>query len=234
MLCTRCHDRVDGPPGPTAGVAPLRPAWCTARMSPAAWALACTIALLVAAHLAAEARGLPLARAATKVGASLAFVALALLPGPRGPLAGGLLAGLALSVVGDAALLSARRAAFLGGLAAFLLAHLAYAAAFASAGHPDPWVALPVAAFLAGTLRWLWPRLGPMRLPVVAYCLAIGAMLWLAQGVARPEVRLGAVLFAASDLFVARNRFVRPGLANRAIGLPLYYAAQVLLALAVR
>jgi uncharacterized membrane protein YhhN len=69
---------------------------------------------------------------------------------------------------------------------------------------------------------------------VVAYCLAIGAMLWLAQGVDRPEVRLGAVLFAASDLFVARDRFVRPGLANRALGLPLYYAAQVLLALAVR
>jgi uncharacterized membrane protein YhhN len=203
-------------------------------MSPAAWPLVGVVALLVAAHLAAEARGWPLARAVTKVGASLAFLALGLLPGPRGPLAGGLLAGLALSVVGDAALLSARRAWFLGGLAAFLLAHLAYAAAFASGGAGVPWVALPVAAFLAGTLRWLWPRLGPMRATVVAYGLAIGAMLWLAQGVDRPEVRLGALLFAASDLCVARDRFVRPGLVNRALGLPLYYAAQVLLALAVR
>jgi uncharacterized membrane protein YhhN len=203
-------------------------------MPPATWPLAGLIAALVAAHLAAEARGWPLARAITKIGASLAFLALGLLPGPRGPLAAGLLAGLALSVVGDAALLSARRTWFLGGLAAFLLAHLAYAAAFASGGTAVPWVALPVAAFLAGTLGWLWPRLGPMRAPVVAYCLAIGAMLWLAQGVDRPEVRLGALLFAASDLCVARDRFVRPGLVNRAIGLPLYYAAQVLLALAVR
>lgn len=203
-------------------------------MSPAAWILVALVALLVAAHLAAEARGWPLARAVTKVGASLAFVALGLLPGSRGPLAGGLLAGLALSVVGDAALLLARRAWFLGGLAAFLAAHLAYAAAFAAGGTVVPWVVLPVGAFLAGTLRWLWPRLGPMRWPVVAYCLAIGAMLWLAQGVDRPEVRLGAILFAASDLCVARDRFVRPGLANRAVGLPLYYAAQVLLALAVR
>jgi hypothetical protein len=48
------------------------------------------------------------------------------------------------------------------------------------------------------------------------------------------EVRLGALLFAASDLAVARDQFVRPGLANRMVGLPLYYAAQVLLALAVR
>jgi uncharacterized membrane protein YhhN len=202
-------------------------------MSLAAWALAGLVALLVAAHLAADRRGAAVVRAATKVGASLAFVALALLPRHRGPLAGGLIAGLALSVVGDAALLSARRAAFLGGLGAFLLAHLVYAAAFASVGTVEPWLVLPVVALLAGTLRWLWPHLGPMRLPVVAYCAAIGAMLWLAQGVDRPEVRLGAVLFTASDLFVARDRFVRAGLANRAIGLPLYYAAQVLLALAV-
>jgi uncharacterized membrane protein YhhN len=59
-------------------------------------------------------------------------------------------------------------------------------------------------------------------------------MLWLALGVDRTEIRLGAALFFASDLLVARDRFVRPGLANRLVGLPLYYAAQVLLALAVR
>jgi hypothetical protein len=52
--------------------------------------------------------------------------------------------------------------------------------------------------------------------------------------VARPEVRAGALLFYLSDLAVARDRFVRPGLANRLVGLPLYYAGQVLLALALR
>jgi uncharacterized membrane protein YhhN len=200
----------------------------------AAWPLIVAVALLVAAHLAAEARGHLAWRALTKVTASLAFVAIGLLPGPTGPLASGLLAGLALSVLGDAALLSSRRGWFLAGLGAFLLAHLAYASAFAAAGRPDPWLLLPVAGLLLATLRWLWPHAGAMRGPVVAYCLAIGTMLWLSQGVDRVEVRLGAVLFAASDLAVARNQFVRPGLANRVVGLPLYYAAQVLLALAVR
>jgi uncharacterized membrane protein YhhN len=200
----------------------------------AAWPLIVAVALLVAAQLAADAKGHPLWRGLTKVAASLGFVAIGFLPGPRGPLAEGLLAGLALSVLGDAALLSVRRGWFLAGLVAFLLAHLAYAASFAAVGRPEPWLLLPVAALILGTLAWLWPRAGVMRWPVVAYGLAIGNMLWLAQGVDRVEVRLGALLFVASDLAVARDRFVRPGLANRAVGLPLYYAAQVLLALAVR
>jgi uncharacterized membrane protein YhhN len=40
----------------------------------------------------------------------------------------------------------------------------------------------------------------------------------------------GALAFAASDVFVARHRFVAPGPLNRTWGLPLYYAAQLLLA----
>jgi hypothetical protein len=51
--------------------------------------------------------------------------------------------------------------------------------------------------------------------------------------VARPGVRAGALLFYLSDLLVARDRFVRPGIVNRVVGLPLYYAAQLLLASAV-
>lgn len=202
-------------------------------MGSGSWAAIAAIGLLVAGHLVAEARGAALPRALTKVAASLGFLLLALLRGPQGPLATGILAALALSVVGDAALLSARRPAFLAGLVAFLLAHVAYALAFAAAGRPAAWVALPVAAAAALVLRWLWPHLGSMRLPVVVYCLAIGTMLWLALGVDLPQVRLGASLFFASDLTVARDRFVRRELANRLVGLPLYYAAQVLLALAV-
>ena len=40
----------------------------------------------------------------------------------------------------------------------------------------------------------------------------------------------GAVLFAVSDISVARDQFVRPAFINRLWGLPLYYAAQLLLA----
>ena len=204
-------------------------------MSPFAAPIVAVIALLVAAHLAAEKRALEAVRAATKMAASLGFVLLGLSSGRRGPFEVAVLAGLVLSTTGDACLLSARRPAFLAGLGAFLLAHLAYVAAFAAfAGGGRPlWPGPLVVVAGALVLGWLWPHLGDMRAPVVAYCLAISAMLWLAQGVDRALVAPGAALFYASDLFVARDRFVRPSFANRLLGLPLYYAGQVLLALSL-
>jgi len=39
--------------------------------------------------------------------------------------------------------------------------------------------------------------------------------------------------FAASDISVARDRFVAPAFINRAWGLPLYYVAQISFALSV-
>lgn len=191
------------------------------------------VAALLGVHLAAEARGARVARALAKLGASAAFVALALVRGVDGAFDRAILAGLVLSVLGDGLLLSPRRPAFLGGLVAFLLAHVAYAAAFAGAARPSPLAAVLVAAATGAALRWLWPGLDDMRVPVAAYCAVIAAMLWLALGVDRAEVRAGALLFYVSDLLVARDRFVRPGFANRLVGLPLYYAGQVLLALAV-
>jgi uncharacterized membrane protein YhhN len=50
----------------------------------------------------------------------------------------------------------------------------------------------------------------------------------------RWEVAAGALLFAASDLAVARDRFVRPALRNKLWGLPAYFAAQLLLAASLR
>jgi uncharacterized membrane protein YhhN len=192
-----------------------------------------TVAALLGVHLAADARGACALRAVGKLGASAAFLALALALRAGGPLEGGILAGLTLSAVGDALLLSERRPAFLAGLVAFLLGHVAYAVAFAGSSRPSLLALLAVVAVTAAALAWLWPSLGALRAPVVLYCAAISVMLWLALGVDRAEVRLGAALFYASDLLVARDRFVRPGFANRLIGLPLYYAGQVLLALAI-
>lgn len=201
-------------------------------MTAAPW-IAAAVAALVAAHLVAEARGARAARAGTKAAASLGFVLLALSLGVHGAAERALLAGLVLSVAGDVLLLSSRRPPFLAGLVAFLLAHVAYAASFAAQGAPPAWAAPPILAVAALVVRWLWPHLGPMRVPVLVYCAAISAMLWLALGVPRAEIRAGAALFYASDLFVARDRFVRAGFVNRAVGLPLYYAGQLLLALAV-
>jgi uncharacterized membrane protein YhhN len=44
---------------------------------------------------------------------------------------------------------------------------------------------------------------------------------------------LGAVLFYASDIFVARNRFIESEFLNRLVGLPFYYIGQFLLAFSV-
>lgn len=193
----------------------------------------------VAALLVAERRAWSVARALAKTIASLAFVGVAVSLGATGSAYGRwVLLALALSVAGDVLLLSHRSAAFLAGLAAFLLAHLAFAAAFVVAG-----VDLGTAGLAAGialvvgaaVLRWLWPHLrGPMRPAVGVYVLAILAMCSLAAGHAGASghalVALAAVTFAASDLAVARDRFVQASFANRAWGLPAYYAAQLLLA----
>ena len=200
-------------------------------MRPALW-----IALAVgiptqAALLASEVLDRATARAVAKVACSLGFVAVALAGGLEDRYAALVLCGLVLSVAGDALLLSRARAAFLAGLVAFLLAHVAYAAAFAPRSTRPAWALAAVAATVAGVLAWLWRHLGDMRLPVVAYCAIIGAMLWLALGVPSELVRAGALLFFLSDLLVARDRFVAPGKPNRLVGWPLYYAGQYLLAL---
>ena len=44
---------------------------------------------------------------------------------------------------------------------------------------------------------------------------------------------VGAIVFAASDVAVARDRFVARSFVNRAWGLPAYYAAQLVLAWSV-
>jgi len=64
--------------------------------------------------------------------------------------------------------------------------------------------------------------------------LVISVMSALACGVSAAggpwAVAVGALAFTASDISVARDRFVRHRFINRAWGLPPYYAAQLLLA----
>jgi uncharacterized membrane protein YhhN len=178
--------------------------------------------------------------------ASTAFVVLAVLLGAASSSYGRwVLAGLVFSWLGDALLLSRRSGLFLGGMAAFLAAHVVYAVAFAVAlaSNALPTPVLSVAFVLMGavglvTLRWLWPYLqGIYKGAVGSYVLALSVMcvLAIALGAATGSwlPAVGALVFAASDIAVARDRFVAPGFVNPAVGLPLYYAAQVMLALSV-
>lgn len=206
----------------------------------ALWTLVTTAC--VAGLLLAERAGSPAGRVLLKLGASSGFVAVALALGATGSRYGqGVLAALLLGWLGDALLLSRQPRAFLGGLGAFLLSHLCFALAFlsgaASAG-AMALAALVALAFGAGVLRWLGPHLTPaFRWPVRAYIAVILVMVVTAAGHAtatgRWAVLAGALLFAASDLAVARDRFVQPGFVNKLWGWPTYFGAQLLLAWSV-
>ena len=197
-------------------------------------------ALAVAALLVAERRGSSGVVWVAKPLASTGFLALALVRGAAGSGYGRwVLAALALGWLGDVLLIPKQsRRAFLAGLASFLLGHVAYAVAFLLRG-VDPEASAVATALVAvpslTVLRWLWPFVPDrLRVPVVAYVGVISLMVACALGVAefraQTSIALGALAFYASDLAVARQRFVAESFTNKLWGLPLYYGAQLLLA----
>lgn len=201
------------------------------------WGFTVTCVAGLAALLWAE-TGQPTWRRPTKMVASTAFVAVALSLGAWETGFGRwMVLGLVLSWLGDLLLTSTSRRAFLSGLVAFLLAHVAYVVAFVVRGLATPaWPAvLAVLGISALVLRWLLPHVvGEMRLPVLAYLVVITSMVLFAMATAQasPDWRIpvGAAAFYLSDVAVARDRFVAPGIDNRLWGLPLYYGAQLLFA----
>lgn len=191
----------------------------------------CAIACLVL--VGAEYRKAKTLRIASKTIASLAFIAVGVLAYTPTPYAMWIVAGLVLGAVGDIALLGKSDRAFMGGLVAFLLGHIAYVVAIAVVVPPAGWMsplALVPAVIGAGALAWLWPHLGSMKLPVIVYVLTIVTMVVGALAVRHAVLTTGAVLFFASDLAVARDKFVAAGFVNRAWGLPCYYAGQLFIA----
>lgn len=190
--------------------------------------------------LVAEARGSRVGVWIAKPLASTGFVATALAAGALGsPYGRAVLGALVLSWLGDLLLIPrGRPRVFLAGVLSFLLAHLAFAGAFLlrATSLYAALVALALTAGLGGLVtRWLRPRLpATLRGPVRAYVLAISLMLSCAAatlgGAAGGTILLGAALFYVSDLAVARDRFVRHSVWNRAWGLPLYFGGQLILA----
>jgi len=206
---------------------------------------AAVTALAVLALLAAEwsrsRRGVWIAKPLASTGFVAAGLTAGGLTGVRtgDVYAGGVVAGLVLSWWGDVLLVPRERpGVFRAGILAFLLGHVAYAAAFFGSG-VSPAGAAIAAAVLAGpvllVVRWLGPHVPPDLAPAVyAYVVVITAMLVGAAGTTAagrdPAILLGAGLFYVADLAVARDRFVAPGFANAAWGLPFYYGAQLVLA----
>jgi uncharacterized membrane protein YhhN len=136
-------------------------------------------------------------------------------------------AGLALCLLGDVFLLP-QVDRFRSGLAAFLLAHLAFIGGFASL-RLEPERMLYGLPALIGVL-WAAPAIlghAPARLraPVAVYALAIVTMVAASWMPHRPLLVVGAMLFFASDLWLAWNRFVQPMPRGRLVVMTTYHLA---------
>ena len=202
------------------------------------WVAAATTGVGTILTLRLESSPSAAARTAKMVAAS-GFVVVALVSGALDSGFGtAVLIGLALSWLGDLFLTYQGTRPFLAGLAAFLLGHIAFVIAFAIRGFDARAAALAglgAAVLLLRIVPWLMPHVsGQLRVPVLAYTVVISAMIItaLATNGAEPDWRIpmGAGAFYLSDIAVARDRFVSPGRINRVWGLPLYFAAQLLLA----
>ena len=150
-----------------------------------------------------------------------------------------IIAGLIFSLAGDI-LLMLPQDRFIPGLVSFLAAHVFYIAAFMreSGRALSFYTLIPFVIYGCLMLRALWPHLGKMRLPVLAYMLAILLMGWAAAGrrmlTEQPGsllAFLGAILFIASDSALALDKFKGHFRSAQLLILSTYFTAQWLIAL---
>jgi len=156
-----------------------------------------------------------------------------------------LLIGMLFCLGGDVFLALPHPRMFLWGLVSFLVGHLLYVTAFGRTAGTNQWtlIGLTISLIASGVVYvWLRPHLGAMKIAVICYmavisAMAVGAWSMLGADDLRPIGRMlacaGALSFYISDVFVARQRFVKSAFLNRLIGLPLYYGGQFMLAFSV-
>lgn len=151
-------------------------------------------------------------------------------------------------MAGDALLMVPERL-FVPGLVAFLVGHLFYIAAMRSHPHTavpgtaqvQPGqrriVAVIAASYIVAAAVYLYPHLGAMRVPVVAYIVVIGSML-ITAALTHPDTSrqyivgmTGALIFALSDTAIAVNRFVEPFAGARVFIMATYLAGQWMIAM---
>lgn len=129
---------------------------------------------------------------------------------------------------------------FVAGLASFLIAHIFYITAYqktgASKGRIKP-IELAAFALYGFTLIWvLYPGLGGMLIPVLAYALVLLTMgVWAfkrrgATVIASFRyVSVGVILFVISDSLIAVNKFTFDVPGERLLVMSTYIAAQFLI-----
>jgi alkenylglycerophosphocholine/alkenylglycerophosphoethanolamine hydrolase len=150
-------------------------------------------------------------------------------------------AAILLCMVADV-LLEFRQTAFVYGMGFFLMGQLVFASAFRMREQAArPLAALPFLAWLGAAFVTIEPGLGALRVPVIAYMAAIGAMMWRAAawfagsrgtGVASAALLAfaGAVVFGASDTVIALDRFHAPVVGARYLIILTYWGALSLIA----
>ena len=156
-----------------------------------------------------------------------------------------LFVGLIFCLIGDVCLSLPQEKAFKAGLVAFLIGHVFYVFSFSSLIPISYWISsgLFFTFGISGLIFfWLRPHLKSMLIPVLLYILMITIMVSGAWAVfwkssfhisGRALILAGSFCFYFSDIFVARNRFIKEEYRNRLLGLPLYYAGQFMLAFSV-
>ena len=156
-----------------------------------------------------------------------------------------LLVGLIFCLGGDIFLALPQKRMFFLGLVSFLFGHIFYIFSFFYVAQASlwTWVGSLIVLVISGWVYfWLRPHLGSMNLPVLLYVIVITVMVSGACSVlgdsnlhrpGRIMVFSGALSFYFSDVFVARDRFLKNEFLNRLIGLPMYYTGQFLLAFSV-
>jgi uncharacterized membrane protein YhhN len=140
---------------------------------------------------------------------------------------------LACSLAGDV-LLMLPSDAFVAGLSAFLLGHVAYVVGLNQDSAGNWWLALPVVVvalvigrrLVRGILTSAQPSLVA---PVLAYVLTILVMVSSAVASGNVLAAAGAVLFMTSDALIGEDRFVRHRAWQPLVIMVTYHLAQALL-----
>jgi uncharacterized membrane protein YhhN len=143
---------------------------------------------------------------------------------------------LALSGVGDVALLGGSDAAFSAGLASFLASHIAWIIALRERPgggrlRARPILAAPHLAAFGALNAYLWKRTGKDRVPVIVYSTALLAMSLAALDRGSAKTAAGGALFLVSDALLALEKFGDLHLpAHEGLVMATYASAQALLA----
>ncbi|GGG00831.1 MULTISPECIES: lysoplasmalogenase [Cysteiniphilum] len=149
-----------------------------------------------------------------------------------------ILLGLMLSLIGDVFLLSTKEKYFTGGLASFLLAHIAYIMAFSLRLTLFHWWVIAVMLLYAVVFYLkLHPKLGSDRIAVAVYIVIIVVMGAVAVNVYLADkslpslyMMLGALCFMFSDSVLAWDKFKRKLKQEPSLVMISYYLAQYLIA----